>query len=127
MKKLTLEVLPYQLGIVRCNELPSLEVLGSNRSSFFTLSQTDREISLVAEIDLIQELNLKSEVWRGVRFEGVLDFALKGILAQISMILAKADISIFAISTFETDYILMNISDFDRAIEILKDHYNIIE
>ena len=53
---------------------------------------------------------------------GVLDFSLIGILARISALLAEAGISIFAISTYQTDYILVRKSDFDRALFLLSKH-----
>ncbi|WP_082147004.1 ACT domain-containing protein [Rubeoparvulum massiliense] len=58
---------------------------------------------------------------RGDEAKGPLDFALIGILASISTILAQRGISIFAISTYDTDYILVKEKDIERAIEALID------
>lgn len=61
----------------------------------------------------------REDGWRGFRIEGVLDFSLVGILAEISRILAEQHIGIFAISTFNTDYILTKSKDFQKALEVL--------
>ncbi|MDA3780107.1 MAG: ACT domain-containing protein, partial [Bacteroidales bacterium] len=57
------------------------------------------------------------------KIEGVLEFSLVGILASISNIMAKADISIFAISTYNTDYILIKSKNTEKAIEELKNNH----
>ncbi|SMP53402.1 ACT domain-containing protein [Anoxynatronum buryatiense] len=54
-----------------------------------------------------------------LKVEGPLDFSLIGILSSISTVLAQRKISIFAISTFDTDYILLKSQDFDNAIQAL--------
>ncbi|WP_346771735.1 ACT domain-containing protein [Anoxynatronum buryatiense] len=57
--------------------------------------------------------------WKMLKVEGPLDFSLIGILSSISTVLAQRKISIFAISTFDTDYILLKSQDFDNAIQAL--------
>lgn len=54
-----------------------------------------------------------------MRIAGVLDFSLTGVLAKISGILAQAGVSIFVVSTFETDYILVKHTDLKRSVESL--------
>lgn len=60
--------------------------------------------------------------WRAFRIQGILDFSLIGILSKISTLLAENKIGIFAISTYNTDYILTKAENFDRAIAILEDN-----
>lgn len=87
---------------------------------FFFLARTDREISLVCRKEDVPEKTLEREDgWRGFRIRGVLDFSLIGILARISSLLAEAGISIFALSTYQTDYILVREGDFERALDLL--------
>ena len=77
------------------------------KSDFFSITKTDEELSIVcdAKISLPSE---KSEAgWSCIKVLGPLDFALTGILAEISNVLAEAEISIFALSTYDTDYILV--------------------
>ena len=59
--------------------------------------------------------------WRGFRIQGVLDFSLTGILSKLSAILAENGVGIFAISTFNTDYILVKAENFDKALKVLSD------
>ncbi|MBO6115435.1 MAG: ACT domain-containing protein, partial [Lachnospiraceae bacterium] len=64
--------------------------------------------------------------WRGFRIQGVLDFSLIGILSGISTILADNKIGIFAVSTYNTDYILVKEENFIKALEVLaKEGYEI--
>ncbi len=60
--------------------------------------------------------------WRGIRVSGTLEFALVGILSKISTVLANADIPIFAVSTYDTDYILVKENYFANALSVLKDN-----
>ena len=66
--------------------------------------------------------------WKAFRIQGVLDFSLIGILSKISTLLAENKIGIFAISTYNTDYILTKEENFQKAIDILeKNNYKIIK
>ena len=62
---------------------------------------------------------VRDDGWRGFRIEGVLDFSLIGILSKISTILADNEIGIFAVSTFNTDYILVKAENLGRAMDVL--------
>ena len=82
---------------------------------------TDVERSLVCPVNIVPgNTTERSDGWKAFRIEGVLDFSLVGILSKISVCLANNNIGIFAISTFNTDYILTKTDDFDRAVEALK-------
>ena len=61
----------------------------------------------------------RDDGWRGFRIQGILDFSLVGILSKLSSILAENQIGIFAVSTYNTDYILVKEENFERALEIL--------
>lgn len=95
--------------------------------TYFFLSKTDEEISLVCEESSIPDNCIGCEKgWKAFKIEGILDFSLIGILSKISTLLAKHNISIFAISTFNTDYILVKKEDFESAVQTFKNHnYNI--
>ena len=77
--------------------------------------KTENELSLVcSEVIEVQSLQ-SSKGWKCIKVAGPLDFNLTGILTGISDILAKANISIFAISTFDTDYLLVRTQDLSSA------------
>lgn len=96
-------------------------------AEFCFTGKTDEENSLVCPIqDVPANTTERDDGWRGFRVQGVLDFSLIGILARISDILARNEISIFAISTFNTDYVLMKKENFEKTINVLKDEGYII-
>ena len=89
-------------------------------SPFYFLGRTDEELSLVCETDRAPEdTTAREDGWRAFRIQGVLDFSLVGILSKISGILAENGIGIFAVSTFNTDYILVKAEAFARALAVL--------
>jgi len=90
---------------------------------FVFLSKTDDEISLVCESSFTPSNVIISEPgWNALRITGVLDFGMIGVIAKISNIFAKANISIFVISTYNTDYILLKSSSFNKGLQLLKDN-----
>jgi hypothetical protein len=100
-------------------QVPDISEIDLSREFVF-FSRTDEELSLVCETAYVPQHTLaREDGWRGFRVCGVLDFSLVGILAQISGILAEQGISIFAVSTYNTDYIFTKADVFDRAIETL--------
>ena len=85
------------------------------RDSYYSVSKTENELSLVcSEVIEVQSLQ-SSKGWKCIKVAGPLDFNLTGILAGISDILAKGNISIFAISTFDTDCLLVRTQDLSSA------------
>ena len=90
-------------------------------SPFWTLTRTEDELSLVC-LQSIAPTHCPSEKdWRILKVLGPLEFSLTGILASLTEPLARAKISIFAISTFETDYLLVKESKIHESFEALKD------
>jgi len=86
---------------------------------FFFLAQTDAELSLVCPTaDLPAQTEAREDGWRALRIEGVLDFSLVGILASLTTLLAEQQISVFAVSTYNTDYLLLREHDWERALSI---------
>lgn len=87
---------------------------------FMFAGKTDEEASLVClTSDVLANATKREDGWKAFRIQGILDFSLIGILSAISGILAENEIGIFAISTFNTDYILTKAENFQRAIEVL--------
>lgn len=89
---------------------------------FYFIGKTDEEISLVCITeDVPQNTVERDDGWKAFRIQGVLDFSLIGILSKISGILADNEIGIFAVSTFNTDYILVKQENFEKALSVLSD------
>ena len=84
------------------------------------MAKTDDEISLVIPSNLVPRGSATVEDgWRGFKIAGVLDFGLVGVIAKISGILSEAGISVFVVSTFNTDYIFVKAENFDKAAGVL--------
>ena len=111
---MNLQLLPQTFSICRLSPEASLQ------GSFFSVTRTADELSVVC-FSGEEPVGSKVEAdWRALKVAGPLDFALTGILYQLLGPLAEAKISIFALSTFDTDYILIRSADIDRAIEVLR-------
>ena len=79
---------------------------------------------------LIYALNViqRNDGWKAFCIQGALDFSLIGILSIIATVLANNNISIFAVSTYNTDYILIKNEDYQKSLEILKSiGYDIVD
>ena len=88
---------------------------------FCFTGKTDEENSLVCPEEIVPDRTIdRDDGWKGFRIIGQLDFSLIGILARISEILASNGIGLFAISTFNTDYILTKEENFENALKALK-------
>lgn len=72
------------------------------------ISKTPDELSLVCETALVPaETHAREDGWRALRVEGTLEFSLIGILSSITSVLAQANVSVFCVSTYDTDYVLV--------------------
>ena len=115
-KKMKLKKLSYELTVCKVKSTADLD-LGRE---FYFIGKTDEEISLVCKSeDTPEETIERDDSWKGFYIQGILDFSLIGILSKISGILAQNKIGIFAVSTFNTDYILVKSENFERALKIL--------
>jgi hypothetical protein len=110
----------YQLGINQ--PIPS-QIFDSG---FYSVTRTDDEISIVSNCkpDLEDAKCIRN--WKGFKVDGILDFSLVGILNDITKPLKDNNISVFVISTFNTDYVFVKEESFARAITILKATHNIV-
>lgn len=113
-----LKVLPYDLTVCKTESVSDIDF----SSDFFFAGKTDEEISLVCKTeDAPEKTTEREDGWRCFRIEGQLDFSLTGILSKISAVLADAGIGIFAVSTYNTDYVLVKARDLDRSVSSLKE------
>ncbi|MCK4465117.1 MAG: ACT domain-containing protein [Bacteroidales bacterium] len=89
-------------------------------SEFFNISKTDEELSIVCPGLLVLNSEHYDKDWACIKVLPPLDLSLTGILAELSGVLAEAQISIFAISTYDTDYIMVKANKVNEAITSLK-------
>ena len=113
-----LKKLAYDLTVCKVRAEADINL----ENDFYFIAKTAEEISLVCvTADAPTNTIEREDGWKGFMIEGVLDFSLIGILSKLSGILAENKIGIFAVSTFNTDYILVKKENFERAARILKD------
>jgi len=111
-----LKRIEHKLTVCKVSEITRINI----DTDFYFIGKTDEELSLVCKTeDTPQNTIERDDGWRGFRIQGVLDFALIGILAKLSGVLAEHKIGIFAVSTYNTDYILVKEENYDRALTIL--------
>lgn len=90
-------------------------------SEYCFIGKTDEEKSLVCITSEVPENTIqRDDGWKAFRIQGVLDFSLIGILAKIATVLADNGISIFAVSTYNTDYVLIKKENYQKALDILQ-------
>ena len=119
-----IERLPHPLTACKLDAVQDFALDGE----FYFLGRTDGEISLVCPTAQVPaHTAARSDGWRGFRICGQLDFSLIGILSRLSTILAERGIGIFAVSTFDTDYILVKEAQLQPALDALAENgYTII-
>lgn len=118
MTGLRLETLDGLFSVCRISDFRQIDWL----SEFLFIGKTDDELSLVCRTENAPDGTIRQEDgWRAFRIAGELDFSLIGILADVARILADEGISIFAVSTYNTDYVLIKQETFSKAMQALAD------
>jgi hypothetical protein len=88
---------------------------------FFSITRTGEELSIVCPQEQVPSGIQKQDGWKALRVEGRLDFSLTGVLSSLTEPLARGGISIFAISTYDTDYLLVKDEQLKEAIRVLRE------
>lgn len=119
-----LKIINQDFSICKVEDLSQINY----SDKFCFVSKTDEELSLVCNTNLVPQNAIECDNgWKAFRIQGVLDFSLIGILSRISTLLAENKIGIFAVSTYNTDYILIKEENFDKSIKILENNGYIIK
>ncbi len=114
--KMELKKIDYKLTVCKVTDISEIDLT----ADFYFIGKTDEELSLVCKTEDTPIHTIeRDDGWQGFRIQGVLDFSLIGILSKLSGILAAHKIGIFAVSTYNTDYILVKEENFERALEVL--------
>lgn len=116
--KLELEILPEMYAIHRLDPDEQLPVqLATDRFCF--TARSERELSVVCSSEIQVDARVSDPGWRGLRITGRLDFDIVGVLSGLTACLASADIPVFVISTFETDYLFVKEDRLHSAVTSL--------
>lgn len=116
LMKLELKKIEYNLTVCKIRNTSDIDMT----SAFYFIGKTDEELSLVCKTEDTPAKTIeRDDGWKGFRIQGTLDFSLIGILSKLSGILAEHKIGIFAVSTYNTDYIFVKEENFERALKVL--------
>jgi hypothetical protein len=116
---LSLLVLPELVAV--CRLLPSIPIPAwASAGQFYSITRTDDELSIVCFQDAVPDGVVCERDWRCLRVAGAMPFSVVGVLASLTTPLAEADISVFAISTFDTDYLLVKTEKLEEAVVALR-------
>ena len=111
-----LKMIEHNLTVCKVQDVSDIDIT----AEFFFIGKTDEELSLVCKTDDTPDETIeRDDGWKGFRIQGALDFSLIGVLSKLSGILADHKIGIFAVSTYNTDYILVKEENFDKALKVL--------
>ena len=111
-----LKKIEHKLSVCKVADISDIDL----NAEFYFVGKTDEELSLVCRTEDAPKKTIeRDDGWRGFRIQGILDFSLIGILSKLSGILAEHKIGIFAVSTYNTDYILVKEENYERALEVL--------
>ena len=122
--KLNMKLLPGVYSVIQVEDIYKID-FEKFGESFFNLCITDDEVSVLLNEEYSELIDKKINEEKGfkcLKIEGVLDFGEIGIIAKISRILAKEEISIFVVSTYNTDYVLVKENKIAHAIHVLKEN-----
>ena len=114
-KQLTLSLVPGNFAVCRLSpnsDIPQWAI----QSSFYSVTKTPEELSIVCAQEDVTEGVKSEQDWKMLQVEGPLDFSVTGIISSLACPLAEAEISIFALSTYDSDYIMVKQSSLKKAI-----------
>lgn len=124
VSELEIKVIDQDFSICKPENLSQIKW----EEDYFFIGKTDEELSLVCSTESVPDNTLsRDDGWKAFRIQGVLDFSLIGILSGITTLLADNKIWVFAISTYNTDYILTKKENFEDALRVLSDNGYIIK
>lgn len=121
MKPVLLSILPDRLAICRLGPDEAVPEWAL-ASTFHSITRTDEELSVVCAERLVPPRHRCEKGWRCLKVRGPLDFSQTGILASLTAPLAEVGISVFALSTYDTDYLLVKERDLSQALAALAAH-----
>lgn len=116
---MVLELSDKEYTVYKLNEKENIDnsIIGNN---FISITKTEDEISIVTVSGVIKYFEKKEDNWKLFKINGILDFNLIGIISKISTILAAQGISIFVMSTYNTDYIMVKKDNLEKTIKVLE-------
>jgi hypothetical protein len=118
MTKLRLSILPDPVAV--CRLAPDAPVPDWARGAFLSITRTPDELSIVCDDAAVPSDVQAERGWRVLKLEGPIPFEMTGVASALLAPLAAARISIFLVSTYDTDYLLLKAGGFARAVDVLR-------
>ena len=125
MKNFSLSLLPLRLAVSRLDSMSPIP-FEALKAEFWSLTHTGSELSVVAEEEVIPHNWHSERGWRCLQVNGPLEFDMIGVVSSISSVLADAQIPIFVISTYDTDYILIHQKHLDKGVAALQEAGHVV-
>lgn len=116
---LQLDLLPEPLGLLRLGSHEPVPDWAATAQHFLCVTRTPGELSIVADAAVMPPTLPPEQIYRAFRVRGPLPLQLVGILAALTAPLAAAQVPIFPIATYDTDYLLVRVDDVSRARQAL--------
>jgi hypothetical protein len=118
-KELRLSLIIGHMSVCRLN--PAAEIQDwAMASGFLSITRTEDELSVVCPEEAVPEGARSEDGWRVLRLEGPFEFSEVGVLSSVVGPLAEADVSVFAVSTYDTDYVLVKAKQLEAAVSALR-------
>jgi hypothetical protein len=118
--KRKLQLLPDTYAVCRLEKNAPAPDWGT-RGLFSSITRTEEELSVVCPEVQVPRGVKREAGWRALKVEGPLDFSLTGILSSLTVPLAQKGISVFALSTYDTDYLFVKDKKLEKAIQALRE------
>ncbi len=122
---LGLAILPQSLAICRLEKKLPIPGWALSSSQFLSITSTFQEISIVCDESVVPPDVKAVKGWRAFKVEGQLDLSMTGVISALTGPLAASGISVFSVSTYETDYLLVKSERFDEAAKILSHFFEL--
>jgi uncharacterized protein len=87
--------------------------------NFYSITKTNDEVSVITDRPIDYLFAKSNPDWKGFKVDGILDFSMTGIIHDITKPLKENGISVFVLSTYNTDYIFVKADSFAKSIQIL--------
>ena len=114
----TLNLLPTTLAVCRLEADAPIPDWATG--TFVSITRTTEELSIVCDQERVPQDVKTERDWRCMRVAGPLDFSMVGVIAPLTGVLAAANISVFVVSSFDTDFVMVREADVEKAMDVLR-------
>lgn len=121
MKRLAIDVAPGDYTVARLPKGTPAPQFEPDERALVSVTSTPTEVSIVCPTAVAPPSDDAHAGWRLLTVRGPLQFDLTGIMAALAGALAAAGVSLFAVSTYDTDHVLVKSADLDRAVKALRE------